>query len=250
MLRHSVLNDQWMVNIVTAAEDRRQTEALAGILTSRFPEVAAVVNNITARRSGIAIGEYETVLAGPAVIRDAIGPLQFEISANSFFQTNTRGAERLYGIVRKFARLSGRESVLDLYSGTGSIALFLADAAREVVGFEIGESAVRDAGNNCRINGISNCRFVAGDIRENLGTAGMRPDVMIVDPPRTGVHPDVARQMLEMAPDRLVYVSCNPATMARDLGLLKEVYAVREVQPVDMFPHTFHIEAVARLERR
>ena len=140
--------------------------------------------------------------------------------------------------------------MLDLYSGTGTIAIFLSGAAKEVIGLEIVDSAVKDAANNCRINGISNCRFIAGDIKESLGRIDVRPDVVIIDPPRTGVHPDVVKQIVDLAPDRMVYVSCNPATLARDLGLLKDFYTVREVQPVDMFPHTFHIEAVARLEKR
>jgi len=248
MLRHSVSENRWMVNIITAAEDRSQVQPLAECLTARFPEVVSVVNNITTRKAGVAVGEYEIKLAGPAAIRDKIGSFQFEISANSFFQTNTRGAEKLFEVVREYAGLGGHETVLDLYSGTGAIAIFLSGAAGEVIGLEIVESAVNDAVNNCRLNGISNCRFVAGDIRESLVRIGARPDVVIIDPPRTGLHPDVVKQIIAMAPDRMVYVSCNPATLARDLGLLKDCFTVREVQPVDMFPHTFHIEAVARLE--
>jgi len=250
MLRHSVSENQWMVNIITATEDRSQVQPLAKRLTSLFPEIVSVVNNITARKAGIAIGEYEINLAGSAVIRDKIGAFEFEISANSFFQTNTRGAEKLYEIVKAYAGLCGHETVLDLYSGTGTIAIFLSSAAREVIGLEIVEGAVKDAGHNCRLNKISNCRFIAGDIRDSLSRIDTRPDVMIIDPPRTGIHPDVVKQIIDMAPDRMVYVSCNPATLARDLEMLKDLYIVREVQPVDMFPHTFHIESVARLEKR
>ena len=250
MLRHSVSENRWMVNIITATEDRGQVQPLAERLTALFPEVVSAVNNITARKAGIAVGEYEIKLAGPATIRDKIGSFQFEISANSFFQTNTRGAEKLFEIVQAYAGLGGHETVLDLYSGTGAIAIFLSSAAGEVIGLEIVEGAVKDAVNNCRLNGISNCRFVAGDIKESLSRIGARPDVVIIDPPRTGLHPDVVKQIIAMAPDRMVYVSCNPATLARDLGLLKDCYTVREVQPVDMFPHTFHIEAVARLEKK
>ncbi|MEW6673612.1 MAG: 23S rRNA (uracil(1939)-C(5))-methyltransferase RlmD [Thermodesulfobacteriota bacterium] len=250
MLRHSVSENQWMVNIITAVEDRGQVVPLAERLTALFPEIVSVVNNITARKAGTAVGEYEIQLAGAASIRDKIGSFEFEVSANSFFQTNTRGAERLYEIVKAYAGLGGHETVLDLYSGTGTIAIFLSGAAGEVIGLEIVESAVKDAVNNCRLNGVSNCRFIAGDIKESLGRISVRPDVMIVDPPRTGIHPDVVRQIIDMAPQRMVYVSCNPATLARDLALLKDFYVVREVQPVDMFPHTFHIEAVARLEKR
>jgi len=250
MLRHSVSENQWMVNIITAAENLSQVQSLAGRLTSQFPEIVSVVNNITARKAGIAVGEYEINLAGSAAIQDKIGPFRFEISANSFFQTNTRGAEKLYEIVKAYAGLCGRENVLDLYSGTGAIAIFLSKAAGEVIGLEIVESAVKDAVRNCRLNGISNCRFIAGDIKDSLSRIETRPDVIVIDPPRTGVHPHAIKHIIDLAPGRMVYVSCNPATMARDLSLLKDRYTVVEVQPVDMFPHTFHIEAVARLEKR
>ena len=150
----------------------------------------------------------------------------------------------------EYAQLSGNERVIDLYCGAGSISIFIAKMAREVVGLEIAESAVEDAVRNCQRNGIQNCRFVGGDIRYTLPQVGVRPDVMIIDPPRAGMHKDVVKEVLALAPQRIVYVSCNPATMARDIALLKETYQVVEVQPVDMFPHTFHIESVARLTRR
>jgi 23S rRNA (uracil1939-C5)-methyltransferase len=197
----------------------------------------------------VAVGEYELPLAGAEQIQDQIGPHTFNISANSFFQTNTRGAGRLYEQVMRYAGLTGGEKVVDLYCGTGTIAICLADRAREVVGFEIVESAVADAEANCELNGIGNCRFVLGDIRHSLAALADPPDLLVIDPPRVGMHKDVVRQVLALAPPRIVYVSCNPATLARDLGMMKDDYRVREVQPVDMFPHTFHIEAVALLER-
>lgn len=250
MVRHSVSKNQWMVNVITATEDRSQVKPLADHLRSIFPEIVSVVNNVTARKAAIAVGEYEIKLAGENVIQDKVGDFLFEISANSFFQTNTRAAETLYQIVKAYAGLSGQESVLDLYSGTGTIAIFLSSAAREVTGLEIVESAVGDAINNCRLNGISSCRFIAGDIKESLSQVQTRPDVIIVDPPRVGIHPKVISQIIAMASPRMVYVSCNPATLARDLSLLKDTYRVEEIQPVDMFPHTFHIETVTRLERK
>ena len=248
-LRHSVAIDRWMVNIITAAEDRGAVQPLADGLMERYPAVVGVVNNITARRSGVAVGEVEIPLAGAAFLRDRIGPFDFQISANSFFQTNTRGATRLYATVKEYCELSGRETVVDLYSGTGTIAICLSDGAAEVVGIEIVPAAVADARDNCRLNGVDNCRFILGDIGDCLGQVGVAPDVVVIDPPRTGMHKDVVAQVLGMAPPRLVYVSCNPATLARDLGLLRDRYRVVEVQPVDMFPHTYHIEAVAKLIR-
>jgi 23S rRNA (uracil1939-C5)-methyltransferase len=248
-LRHSAARDQWMVNIVTAGENRAAVQALGDQLTGKYANVVSVVNNITARKAAVAFGEYEIAVAGESVIVDAIGSFEFEISANSFFQTNTPGAARLYAAVRNYAGLTGGETLVDLYCGAGTIGICLSDTAREVVGLELVESAIADANRNCRRNGIDNCRFVAGDIRESLGRLDVRPEVMIIDPPRAGMHPDVVDQVLNIRPERIVYVSCNPATMARDLGLMKENYRVEEVQPVDMFPHTFHIEAVARLSR-
>jgi 23S rRNA (uracil1939-C5)-methyltransferase len=249
-LRHSEASDRWMANLITTREDRSAVEPLAQSLQERFPQVSSVVNNITARRSGVAVGEYEILLAGEAHIHDRIGGLDFKISANSFFQTNTRGAERLFETVKTFAELAAGQTVADLYSGTGTIALSLARQARQVIGFEMVESAVLDAESNCRRNNITNCRFIRGDLRESLKTASLRPDVMIIDPPRVGMHKEVIEQVLAMAPPVIVYVSCNPATLARDLGLMKEAYDVLQVQPVDMFPHTFHIEAIARMRRK
>lgn len=250
MLRHSVAYDQWMVNIITAQEDREAVQPLADLLMDKYPQIVSVVNNITSRKAGVAIGEYEILLAGTPWIKDKIGPLELEISANSFTQPNTPGAERLYKTVKDYAGLTGGERVIDLYSGTGAIAIYLADSVKEVVGIEILESAVADAEKNCLKNGILNCRFIRGDIKKSLPKITTRTDVMIIDPPRAGMHKDVVRQVLEMAPDRIIYVSCNPATLARDLGALKDSYRVLEVQPVDMFPHTFHIEAVAKLQRK
>ena len=249
MRRHSAARDNWMVNIVTAAEDRQTLDPLAGFIRERFPSVTSIVNNVTARKAGVATGEFEVHLDGDRSLKDRIGPYEFEISANSFFQTNTRGAQALYETAREFAGLTGTETVLDLYCGTGTIAICLSDSARSIVGMEIVESAIQDARRNCARNGITNCQFVLGDIRQTLTTPLDRPAVIILDPPRSGLHKDVVKKVLEIGAPRIVYVSCNPATLARDLGLMKDAYRVAAVQPVDMFPHTFHIEAVARLDK-
>ena len=250
MLRNSAANGGWMVNIVTAAEERAVVTKLAERLAAVCPEVVSVVNNVTARQAGIAVGECEHAIVGAPFIRDAIGRFQFDVSANSFFQTNTRAAARLYQTVLDYAGLSGHETVLDLYSGTGTIPIFISEYCREVVGIEIIASAVADAERNCRLNGVSNCRFIRGDILEGLAAVAVRPQVMIIDPPRVGMAKEVVQQVLAMAPERIVYVSCNPATLARDLVMLKQGYTVQEAQPIDMFPHTFHVESVVRLERK
>jgi 23S rRNA (uracil1939-C5)-methyltransferase len=247
MLRHSVSENQWMVNIITASEHRKTIASLAELLMEKYPNVVSVVNNVTARKAGVAVGEYEVHIAGKAYIKDAIGPFVFEISANSFFQTNTRAAKILYDTVAGYAQLTGKETVLDLYSGTGTIPIYLSGQAKQIIGMEIVKSAISDAEKNCQLNQVDNCHFIEGDIRTSLAGIDFKPQVMIIDPPRDGMHKDVVKQVLDMAPDRIVYVSCNPATLARDLALMKDTYQVIEVQPVDMFPHTFHIESVACL---
>jgi 23S rRNA (uracil1939-C5)-methyltransferase len=248
MLRHSVAEDRWMVNIVTSGPDAKLLGAVANRLLRQHAQVAGVVNNVTARKAAIAVGESETVLGGEPRLRERIGRYTFEVSANSFFQTNTRAALRLYRTAQTYARLTGTERIIDLYCGTGTISIFMAEQAREVWGIELGEGAVADARRNSSANGVANTRFVCGDARHMLSAIDFNPEVLLVDPPRDGLHPDVVQQVLALKPQRVVYISCNPATLARDLAQLKVRYRVAEVQPVDMFPHTWHIESVARLE--
>src|SRR5690606_9292004 len=182
---------------------------------------------------------------------EKLGDLTFKIGPKSFFQTNTRQANVLYDIARDFAGLTGNELVYDLYTGTGSIALYVAAQAKKVVGVEYVEQAIDDAWLNARHNGIENVAFFAGDMKEVLNDAFVeehgKPDVIITDPPRAGMHQDVVEMLLRLAPSRIVYVSCNPATQARDLSLMKEHYTIEKVQPVDMFPHTHHVENVVLL---
>jgi 23S rRNA (uracil1939-C5)-methyltransferase len=204
---------------------------------------------VNSRKAGITTGEFERTLAGASTLTDTIGAFSFEISANSFFQTNTSGAAKLYETIKRYAQLTGTETVVDLYSGTGTIPILLSEAARTVIGLEMAPSAIADAHRNCQINSVQNCRFVAGDIRDTLPSVAQPPEVLIIDPPRAGMHKDVVKQVLALSPGRIVYVSCNPSTLARDLDLLREAYQVLEVQPVDLFPHTYHIESVARLVR-
>lgn len=249
MLRHSAFHDQWMVNIITSDKNVQAVTPLAEFLMEKYSNIVSVINNVTSRKAAIAVGEYEIQLGGARSIKDTIGSYVFEISANSFFQTNTRGAKNLYDTVAGYAELTGKETVLDLYSGTGTIPIYLSGKAAQVVGMEIVESAVSDALKNCRLNHVDNCKFIHGDIRTSLPKIDYRPDIMIIDPPRDGMHKDVVKQVLDMSPDKIVYVSCNPSTLARDLALMKDQYHLIEVQPVDMFPHTFHIESVAHLEK-
>ncbi len=250
VLRQSRATGEIMVNLVTSRDAREELMPLARDLIDRYEEVTSVVNNVNSRKAQIAQGEQEFQLAGKSTITDTIGPFRFEISANSFFQTNTAQAARLYDIALEFAGLSGRETVWDLYCGTGTITLFLARKARKVYGFEIVTGAIEDAKSNARRYDAGNIEWFAGDVREHMKAAGETPDVLVTDPPRAGMHPAVVETILEVRPARIVYVSCNPTTLARDMKLLQGSYTVKKVQPVDMFPQTYHIETVALLELR
>ncbi len=250
IIRQSAFNGEIMVNIVTGYEDVDVLKPLAVELQQRFPQIVSVVNNINTRLAQIAVGEKEYVLAGRSYIQDKIGDFIFNISANSFFQTNTRQAERLYEITLEYAETDKKALVWDLYAGTGTISLFLARKAKEVIGFEVVESAVADAWQNAREHGVHNVRFVQGDLLKTMSAVEPRPDVIVTDPPRSGMHEKVLRLINDMRPKRMVYVSCNPTTLARDLKILSERFEVEEVQPVDMFPQTYHIETVVKLKRR
>ena len=255
VIREGKQTGEVMVNLVTSEEHDPTLRALCAALLQEVPAITTIVNNITIRKSQVAVGEREIVYAGSGFITERIGRRRYRISANSFFQTNTVQAERLYDTVRRMAALRPGDVVFDLYSGTGTIALHVADDAAAVVGIEAVASAVEDARKNAAENGVNNCTFVLGDLKDRLVGETARPgdtpapDVILVDPPRAGMHPKVVEKILEMHPRRIVYVSCNPATQARDAKLLCEggVYGVDEAQPVDMFPHTTHVENVLSL---
>jgi 23S rRNA (uracil1939-C5)-methyltransferase len=247
-VRHSGFLDEWMVNVITSSENRKTMEAMAKVLLDECTGIGTVVNNISQRKASIAVGERELVVRGNGTITDRLGQFQFVISPNSFFQTNSRTAVKLYEKVEEYAELTGNERVLDLYSGTGTIPIFLSSrTGAEVLGMEINAVAVQDAEKNCKLNEIANCRFVIGDIRETLAVSKFKPDVLIIDPPRDGMHKDALAAAMKLEAERIVYVSCNPSTLARDLKSMSENYEILEVQPFDMFPHTYHVEAVAKL---
>ena len=262
VVREGVRTGQVMVNVV-ASQPHAAFERLAAGLASRFPSIASVVLNVTRRKAQVALGEEERVLAGGATILERLGDLTFEISSNSFFQTNTEQAERLLESALEGLALSGGERVLDVYAGTGTFTLPIAKRAAEAIGIESSEAAVKDAERNAERNAISNARFWRGGamevLRDRLGLGQRdphapfaRPEIhaVLVDPPRAGLHPGVASRLVHLGAPRIVYVSCNPSTLGRDLALLCESrYVVEWIQPVDMFPHTPHIECVAALKR-
>jgi 23S rRNA (uracil1939-C5)-methyltransferase len=254
MLREGHRTGETMVNVVTSSPAVSELAPLAARLAARVPRTTSVVMNVNPKKASVAVGVEEHLLGGRDHILESVGGLQFQVSANSFFQTNTAQAERLFALVLESAGLEGGETVLDLYSGTGAISLQLARRCRRVYGVEVTQAAVDDAARNAAANGIANCTFLAGEVRfvlPALIAEGVSAQVVVADPPRAGFHPKALRALLQMGPARIVYVSCNPATLARDAGeLVRGGYRLEWVQPVDMFPHTPHIEAVARLERR
>lgn len=248
-----------MVILAFGHEDREQREALMNALLAEFPALTSLMWCINPKRNDTIWDLDMEVFHGRDHIIEELQdegfpPLRFRIGPKSFFQTNPRQTVAMYEIVRQLAGLKGDELVYDLYCGAGSISLFLARHCGRVVGAEIVPEAVADARGNAELNGVTNTVFEAGDLKELLDDAFVerhgRPDVLITDPPRAGMHQTVVERIHKLAPPRIVYVSCNPATQARDLALLKDLYDITHVQPVDMFPHTSHVENVVCLERK
>ena len=240
-----------MVILCFFHEDREAREAMLDALADAFPQITSLYYVIN-KKLNDSIGDQECILyKGSETIRETMEGLTFRIGPKSFYQTNSGQALKLYTVARDFAELTGKEIVYDLYTGTGTIAQFVSGRAAKVVGIEYVPEAIDDAKSNAAANGITNCEFFAGDMKDVLVPSFIeehgRPDVIILDPPRAGIHPDVAKVILDAAPERIVYVSCNPASQARDLAILCEKYEITAVQPVDMFPHTQHVENVCAL---
>lgn len=256
VVRHLRHTDQCAVNLVATSDQLDGLPAWAASIAGLSPAVKSVTLVLNRSRAQVATGEEERVLAGGATILERLLGLEFEASSAAFLQTNSDQAEALYRGALEAARLQGDETVLDLYCGAGTLTLLFARAAREAVGVESVEAAVGAAVRNAARNGLANARFVAGESRAVLRQwargerdGAPRPDVVVVDPPRAGLHPRVVTRVTELRPSRVVYVSCNPATLARDVkDFAAQGYLTVEVTPFDMFPHTPHIECVARLE--
>jgi len=245
-----------MINLVTRDDTPERLSPVVEEVLNKFPHITTIVNNVTDSLGMTAFGKKQIVLHGSGIIHDRIGKISYEISANSFFQTNTFGAEQLYAVIEAFADLTGSETVWDLYCGTGSIALYLSQKAAKVVGFEMISDAVRNARRNAEKNSISNCHFFEANLDKffqksmDLIKKLPKPDVAVVDPPRAGLHPDFLKELILLDAPKIIYVSCNPASQARDLAeLSSNGYSIDKIQPVDMFPHTAHIEAVALLNK-
>ncbi len=243
---------EWMVLLSVFTEEKEQIDAILSFIENNFPQVISLLYVINYKKNDTLQDLEIRTWKGDPFIMEKLGDLEFKIRPQSFFQTNTAQAETLYDVTKEFAALSGDELVYDLYTGTGSIALSVAASARQVIGIEYVPEAIADAHDNMGINNISNTEFHAGDMKDIL-TADFfarkgAPDLIITDPPREGMHADVVERILESGCPRIVYVSCNPATQARDAQLLSEKYKLVKIRPVDMFPHTHHVENVALFE--
>jgi len=254
LIIRNTLSGEWMVIVVFRDNDRGKIELLMTHIVRQFPDLTSVFYVINPKLNDTIFDLDMQLFAGRDHILEEIDGLQFKIGPKSFFQTNTQQARQLYKIALEFAELNGTEVVYDLYTGTGTIANYVARDCRKVIGIESVKEAIEDAKTNAELNQITNVRFFAGDMKEVLIPDFIlregKPDVIITDPPRAGMHQSVIQTLLMILPSRIVYVSCNPATQARDIQLLSGRYTVKAIQPVDMFPHTWHIESVARLEKR
>ncbi len=257
LLRHVVVREgkhtgDFMVNIVTSGEYFPQTDRFIRYLMAGFPRVTSIVHTINRRKGRSSQGQEEILLYNDSTIKETINNFSFEISARSFFQTNTFQTEKLYQIIQHMADVDGDGIAVDLFCGTGSIALHLALQAKMVYGIELVEEAVRNAEQNAEKNEIENVSFHCGEVQKVFpDVLPDSPELIVVDPPRPGLRKKVVGLLLKAAPRQIIYVSCNPATLARDVAmLLKGGYIIQEIQPVDMFPHTYHIETVVNLRKK
>lgn len=241
-----------MINLVVGYEKKEWREDILGKIEAKFPEITTILYTINEKKNDSIYDLEPKSWKGNGFIYEKLEDYKFKISPKSFFQTNTRQAEKLYQVVRDFAELDGSQVVYDLYCGTGSIGIFVSDKAKKIVGVEVIDDAIKDAKINAAENNVQDAVFFAGDVIKICDDAFFekhgKPDIVITDPPRAGMHEKLVQKLLEMEVPEIVYVSCNPATQARDLALLDAKYQVTKVQPVDMFPHTLHIENVVKLQ--
>ena len=253
MTRMGFNTGELMVVLVLNGKSLPQQDKLVKSLTEEIPEIKSIVLNVNTANTNIILGSRNIVIFGQETITDYIGKFKFKISPLSFFQVNPVQTEVLYNKALEYAGLTGEETVFDLYCGIGTISLFLCEKAKKVYGVEVVEEAIRDAKENAKLNGVDNVEFLVGEaerIIPDMYQKGVRADVVVVDPPRKGCDEVLLDTLVSMSPERIVYVSCNPATLARDLAFLAERgFEVLEVQPVDMFPWSSHVEAVVRIER-
>ncbi|GAA4738840.1 23S rRNA (uracil(1939)-C(5))-methyltransferase RlmD [Flavisolibacter ginsenosidimutans] len=243
-----------MVNVVFGEDDKKGRQEILSFVEKNFPDITTLLYTVNLKWNDSLYDQEPVVYKGKGFVEEKLEDFRFKIGPKSFFQTNTKQGEKLYQITRHFAELNGSQTLYDLYCGTGSIGIFCSRGAKKIIGVEAIDAAVQDAKENALLNGIGHAQFFTGDVIEvcndDFFAAHGKPDVIITDPPRAGMHTKLVEKILDMEAPTVVYVSCNPATQARDLSLLDAKYAVTKVQPVDMFPHTHHIENVVQLKRR
>ncbi|KAA0210127.1 23S rRNA (uracil(1939)-C(5))-methyltransferase RlmD [Ignavibacteria bacterium CHB1] len=256
VIRQSTNTNDLMVNLITLSHDRTLMNQYSSELTGEIPQITTLINSTTKSKAQVAFAEEQYILSGGGFITeklfDSSGKVfEFRISPNSFFQTNSRQTNTLYTIAKDFGEFSKHDRVLDLYCGAGSISIFIADAVERVLGVEIVEDAIKNANDNKKINRIFNVDFICSDIKKFIAGNDINEfNKIIIDPPRSGIHPDIATALSDSRMEKIVYVSCNPSTQARDLKIIcsKGNYKIEKIQPVDMFPHTYHIENVISLK--
>ena len=246
--------DDVMILLSVAENDEEKINTILTAVKDKFPQVSSIMYVINQKKNDTILDLDIQTFSGNDHIMEQMGELKFKVGPKSFYQTNSKQAHQLYKVAEKMASLTGNEIVYDLYTGTGTIANFIAHKAKKVIGIEYVEDAIKDAKINSEINNINNTEFYAGDMRKLLTTDFInekgKPDTIIIDPPRAGMHPDVIKTILKAGAEKIVYISCNPATQARDIQDLDQQYRITEIQPVDMFPHTYHTENIVLLEKK
>ena len=247
VIRIGIYTGEVMVTLVTNKRVIPKQKELILTLTQKYPQIKTIIKNINNKNTNVILGTENETIYGNGYIYDILGDYKFKISPLSFYQTNPVQTELLYNLVLEKAELTGNEIVFDLFCGIGTIGIFMAKRAKKVYGIEVIEDAIKDAKENAKINNINNIEFYAGKVEEVLKTLSINPDVIVIDPPRKGCEQSTIETILKLKPNKIIYVSCNPATLARDLEMLRKCYNVNEVQPVDMFPFTSHVECVTVL---
>jgi len=257
IIRQSVNTNDLLINLITSGENQKLIAGYRDFLLSSLPEnefSLTIIHSISSRKAYVAEADSVNILHGKGFIEEKLGKIKFKISPFSFFQTNTKQCEKLFDTLVNIADFSKNDSVLDLYCGCGAISLYISGMVNSVHGIELSEESIESANENASLNNITNCSFQASDVKDYLSSvipaeAGIQLyNTVVLDPPRSGIHPKAAEYLLQLEPRKIIYVSCNPTTQARDIKLLSEKYKISAVQPVDMFPHTLHIENVARLD--
>ena len=257
VIRKSSFTEDLMVNLITHNENKSLISEYANTLKKEVPQITTLVNSISTAKSQVAQADYFNAILGNGFINEKIGQYSFKIKPFSFFQTNSIQAKSLFDAVVQLAEFNKDENVLDLYCGTGAISIYISEFVKSILGVELSDESIKIAKENADLNNVRNCEFISSDVKEFLyeslsSDAGNLNsyNTVVIDPPRSGIHPKSAEYILKAEPKKIIYVSCNPSTQARDIKLLEEKYKITAMQPVDMFPHTFHIENVARLDKK